>query len=132
HPPESIVQAAAEVFYNNREADDQLKQVVRTILLSEEFRTTWGEKIKRPFEFACALMRATGCNFDARSDPFFWWYNAMGQPLFGWHPPDGYPDVKEAWSGTMPILQRWRFANTILEWKIGGEGEDKDVNRIQF
>lgn len=129
-PPESVVQAAAEVFYAKRNDDDQLKAVVRTILLSPEFRNTWGEKIKRPFEFACSLLRATGCNYDARSDSFFWWYNPMGQSLFGWRPPDGYPDVKEAWSSTMPILQRWRFVNSLLEWKIGGEGEDKDQHRI--
>jgi hypothetical protein len=130
NPPESIVQAAAEVFYNKRDDDDQLKAVVRTILLSAEFRTTWGEKIKRPFEFACSIMRATQCNYDARSESFFWWYNAMGQSLFGWRPPDGYPDVKEVWSSTMPILQRWRFVNSLLDWKIGGEGADKDQRRV--
>jgi hypothetical protein len=129
-PPESIVQAAAEVFYNKRDDDDQLKAVVRTILLSTEFRTTWGEKIKRPFEFAGSIMRATQCNYDALNDSFFWWYNAMGQSLFGWRPPDGYPDVKEVWSSTMPILQRWRFVNSLLDWKIGGEGADKDQRRV--
>lgn len=129
-PPESVVQAAAEVFYNKRNDGDQLKAVVRTILLSSEFRSAWGEKIKRPFEFACSILRATGCNYDARSDSFFWWYNPMGQPLFGWRPPDGYPDVKEAWSSTMPILQRWRFVNSILEWKIGGDGANKDQRRV--
>ncbi|MEZ4836524.1 MAG: DUF1800 domain-containing protein [Caldilineaceae bacterium] len=130
NPPESVVQAAAEVFYANREADDQLKQVVRTILLSPEFRNTWGEKLKRPFEFACALMRATECNYNALDNSFFWWYESMGQGLFDWRPPDGYPDVKEAWSSTMPMLQRWRFVNSILGWKIGGEGEDKNDLRI--
>lgn len=32
----------------------------------------------------------------------------------------------------MPMLQRWRFVNTVLNWKIGGEGEDKDNLRINF
>ncbi|MFZ1754373.1 MAG: DUF1800 domain-containing protein, partial [Caldilineaceae bacterium] len=129
-PPESLVQAAADVFHANREAPDQLKKVVRAILLSEEFRTTWGDKIRRPFDFAGALLRATGCNHDTKQENFFWWYNAMGQPLFAWHPPNGYPDVAPAWNSTMPMLQRWRFVNDILEWKIGGEGGDKDDKRI--
>ena len=30
----------------------------------------------------------------------------------------------------MPILQRWRFVNDVLEWKIGGDGEDKNDKRI--
>ena len=130
NPPESLVQAAADVFYANREATDQLTKVVRMILLSEEFRTTWGDKIRRPFDFAGALLRATQCNHDPKLDNFFWWYNSMGQSLFGWHPPNGYPDVAPAWSSTMPVLQRWRFVNEILEWKIGGEGADKDNKRI--
>ena len=130
NPAESLVQAAADVFYANREAADQLQKVVRTILLSEEFRTTWGDKMRRPFDFAGALLRATQCNYDAKSDYFFWWYDAMGQGLFEWHPPNGYPDVAHAWNSTMPILQRWRFVNDILEWEIGGEGADKDNKRI--
>ena len=129
-PPESLVQAAADVFYANREAADQLKKVVRTILLSEEFSATWGDKMRRPFDFAGALLRATQCNFDPKSDHFFWWYDSMGQGLFEWHPPNGYPDVARAWNSTMPILQRWRFVNDILEWEIGGEGADKDNKRI--
>lgn len=132
HPPESIVQAAADVFHDQREAPDQLKQVVRTILLSEEFRTTWGEKIRRPFQFVSAVMRAAECDFDPKDNSFFWWYDAMGQPLFGWHPPDGFPDSKEDWSSTMPMLQRWRMVNSLLNWKYGGEGENKDEYRIQF
>jgi len=130
NPPESLVQAAADLFYANREAADQLQKVVRMILLSEEFRTTWGDKMRRPFDFAGALLGATQCNYDAKLDNFFWWYNSMGQSLFGWHPPNGYPDVAFAWSSTMPVLQRWRFVNDILEWKIGGEGADKNDKRI--
>jgi len=54
----------------------------------------------------------------------------MGQSLFSWHPPNGYPDTAADWSSTMPILQRWRFVNDVLEWKIGGDGEDKNDKRI--
>lgn len=129
-PPESLVQAAADIFYANRAAPDQLKKVVAGILLSQEFRTTWGDKMRRPLDFAGALLRAAQCNYHPRLDNFFWWYNAMGQALFNWRPPDGYPDVARSWNSTMPILQRWRFVNDILEWKIGGEGTDKDQRRI--
>ncbi len=38
NPPESIVEAAAVVFNDQWQAPDQLKQVVRTILLSTEFQ----------------------------------------------------------------------------------------------
>ncbi len=129
-PPDSVVQAAADVFIANKSAPDQLKKVVRTILLSPEFRSTWGEKIKRPFEYSVSLLRAVGANF-VPEDSFFWSYDSIGQPLFGWRPPNGYPDDREAWTGTMPMLQRWRHANWLFNWRIGGEGADKETYRLR-
>src|SRR5690606_18572005 len=112
NPPESVVQAAADVFIANKTAPDQLKKVYRTILLSPEFRTTWGEKIKRPFEFSVSVLRALQADF-VPEDPFFWSYDSIGQALFSWHSPDGYPDDRGAWTGTMPMLQRWRHCNWL-------------------
>ncbi len=129
-PPESIVQAAANVFYAQRNAADQLKQVVRVILKSAEFRSTWGQKIKRPFEYTVSALRATNADF-AWSDSFGWRYENMGQDLFSWRPPDGYPDRKENWSSTMPMLQRWRMCNYLTDgWTYGGDGTNKNDLRI--
>lgn len=129
-PPERLVQEAADVFLANKSAPDQLSQVVRTILRAPEFRATWGEKIKRPFEYAVSVLRASNANFEP-GDHYFWNYNNAGQRIFGWAPPNGYPDRRDAWSSTMPMLQRWRHVNWLLGWKIGGEGEDKDVLRLR-
>lgn len=129
NPPESIVQAAADVFVANKNAPDQLKKVIQTILLSNEFRTTFGEKIKRPFEFSVSIMRALAAQYEP-TNSFFWNYDSIGQALFSWRPPDGYPDDREAWTGTMPMLQRWRHCNWLFGWKIGGEGKDADVSRL--
>lgn len=129
NPPESVVQAAADVFIAHKTAPDQLKKVVRTILLSPEFRTTWGEKIKRPFEFSVSILRGLNANYTPQ-DAFFWNYDTIGQPLFGWRPPDGFPDDRGAWTGTMPMLQRWRHANWLFNWRIGGEGADKETYRL--
>jgi uncharacterized protein (DUF1800 family) len=130
-PPESIVQAAADVFLANVDAADQLKKVTRTILLSNEFRTTWAQKIKRPFEYTVSLLRAAEANFTPKSD-FVRNYNDLGQPLFSWSPPNGYPDEKESWSSTMPMLQRWRLVHFLTDWKVGGEGADKDNRRLHY
>ena len=130
NPPERIVQAVAAIFVANLDAPDQLQKVVRTILLSEEFRTTWGEKIKRPFEYVVGLLRATGADFTP-DGTFLWFTTLMGQRLFSWQPPNGYPDVRSSWSSTMPMLQRWRMCNWLLNnWTYGGEGPDKDKPRI--
>lgn len=129
NPPERIVQAAADVFMANVDAPDQLRQVTRTILLSPEFSSTWGEKIKRPFEYVVSLFRAAEADFTPENY-FFWTYEPLGQPMFAWSPPNGFPDDKATWSSTMPMLQRWRACNSFIEWRYGGEGPNKDLYRL--
>jgi hypothetical protein len=129
NPPESIVQAAADVFVANHASPEQIRITLRTILLSEEFRTTWGEKIKRPFEYSVSVMRALVADFGPND--FFWHYDSIGQPLFGWRPPNGYPDDREAWTSTMPMLQRWRHCNSLFNWRIGGDAQFKDTFRLR-
>lgn len=132
NPPERVVQAAAAVFIAQLDAPDQLKQVTRTILLSEEFQTTWGEKIKRPFEYVVSLLRAAQAEFTP-DDSFLWLTTMMGQRLYAWQPPNGYPDFKTTWSSTMPMLQRWRMCNWLLNsWTYGGTGPNKDERRVRF
>ena len=58
-------------------------------------------------------------------------YRYAGQTLFHWAPPDGYPDDREAWSSTMPMLQRWQRCTWMLEWRRGGDGADRDVYRFR-
>ncbi len=132
NPPQAVVDAAAAVFYEQRNAPDQLAQVLRAILLSNEFRTTWAQKIKRPLEYTASLLRASNADF-VTSDSFFWIYERLGQPLFQWQPPNGFPDLKEDWSSTMPMLQRWRLCNWLIDgWRYGGDGPDKDNLRINL
>lgn len=113
-PPESLVEQAAQTFLDHTASSDQIRRVLRTILTSTEFQATWGEKIKRPFEAAVAMLRATQAEFSP-SDEFLWDFERMGQPLFGRPSPDGYPDRKEVWSSTNSMLQRWRMANRLIE-----------------
>ncbi len=125
-PPDSVVEAAASVFLEHRNAPDQLKRVVETILLSPEFRQTWGAKIKRPIEAAISMMRAVNTDFTKLPGGIPWMCSMMGQAIFERRPPDGYPDVKEAWANTMSMLYRWNFAVAISEnWM-----DDEEQQRI--
>lgn len=126
NPPDSVVEAAASVFIEYRNAPDQLKRVVETILLSPEFRSTWGGKIKRPIEAAISTMRALNTEFTRLPGGIQWMCSMMGQAMFERRPPDGYPDVKEAWANTMSMLYRWNFAIAVSEnWM-----DDEEQQRI--
>jgi uncharacterized protein (DUF1800 family) len=76
--------------------------------------------LKRPFDYVVSALRVTGAETDgggALQDHLA----KMGQPLFQWPMPDGYPDNTAAWTGS--LLARWNFAaaltsNAILVTKI--------------
>lgn len=124
-PPVSVVEAAAATFMEFRSAPDQLKRVVETILLSPEFRSTWGAKIKRPIEAAISMMRAVNTDFTRLPGGVAWMCSMMGQPLFEKRSPDGYADVKEAWANTMSMLYRWNFAVGVTESWLSDEEKQR-------
>ena len=127
-PSEAVVQAAADTFLANKDAPDQLKRVVETILLSAEFSQTFGAKIKRPLEAVISTLRVLNTDFTQLPGGVPWMLSMMGQPLFERHPPDGYPDVKEVWANSMSLLYRWNFAVGITEnW----QDDDEQGRRIR-
>lgn len=131
-PPASVVDAAATVFTDHWQAPDQLRRVVETILLSPEFRTTWGEKIKRPFDIAVSALRAVPSTFVPLMDhsptrSFLSRYDEAGQPLFKWPAPNGYPDVRDAWKRMSPRLMSWRLVGWLVDFKNESDGFYLDI-----
>lgn len=127
NPPEAVVEAAAAEFAAHIDAPDQIARTVRVIVTSPEFAGTWGAKVKRPFEFTMSLMRAINADFTQWSDGFSWMYQRMGQPLFEHMPPNGYPDVRPAWTSTVSLVNRWQMTTMIVENWIEDEGGVKPV-----
>lgn len=119
-PPQALVQRAAQTFLQSQ---GDIKAVLRAILLSPDFldEPAAGHapslKLKRPLEFMASALRQLYAQTD--TGPALLQYLAeMGQPLFQWPTPDGYPDYAEAWSGT--LLARWRFALALAQGQIPG------------
>lgn len=128
-PPQSVVDNAAAIFTAHWQSPDQITRVIKSIVLSPQFLTTWGDKVKRPFEIAVSAFRGAGFDLpfrldDPATDSFRWNYYQAGQPLFGWHPPNGYPDIKFAWNTTSPRVLSWRLANTLIQLD--------DVNNVPY
>ncbi len=137
-PPAALVDSVAALFTTAWQDADQLQQVVEAILLSTEFKTTWGAKIKRPVEFAVSLMRAGSANWlfgyssqnpltiESDTSSFLSRLSRTGQTLFGRVPPDGYPDRESAWVSTNTRLQCWRLAGWLIDQDIDGSGSTDD------
>jgi uncharacterized protein (DUF1800 family) len=144
-PPPALVDRIASVF---RETDGDLRLVVQAIIYSLEFFApeTYRAKIKSPFEFAVSAVRATGgtitmdgplpinqrfaletgATFGRGGDRIA---NAkrksldislieMGQPLYAYQAPTGYPEDSRKWVNTGALIARMNFALALTEHTI--------------
>lgn len=107
-PPRSLVDRATKVWLAHGKSPDQIAHVLRTILLSDEFKISHGEKVKRPIELVLSYVRASGGEFTP-NETLLYLLGVMGQEPFGYKLPTGYPDEKEAWLSTGKWLQRWNI-----------------------
>ena len=129
-PSAALVDSAAALFTAEWQSADQIAQVVRLVIESDEFRDAWGEKVKRPFEIAASALRSAGGDFpftmlagdEDVNNTFGWLYEAAGQVPFGWHPPNGHPDVRGAWQSANPRVALWRLCG----WLSDSDSNDLD------
>jgi uncharacterized protein (DUF1800 family) len=119
-PPESLVERTARVF--TRTGGD-IKAMLRTVLLSEEFNAARGAKLKRPFHFIVSSLRALGADTHAHK-PLIDYLSRMGQGLFQHPTPDGYPDDAAPWVGS--LLWRWNFAFALASAGVPSVTVDLD------
>jgi len=137
-PPPALVETIGDLFTAQWLAPDQLKQVYEAILLSTEFRTTWGAKIKRPVEFSVSALRATNANWnfgyssqnpltvEPDTSSFLSRQSKTGQNLFARIPPDGFGDREAIWLGTNTRLQCWRLGSWLIDQDIDGNAATDD------
>jgi uncharacterized protein (DUF1800 family) len=111
-PAASLVDRVASVF---SATDGDIKSMLREILLSDEFKAARGLKFKQPFRYVVSCLRATGADTHAHQ-PLIEYLMRMGQGLFQYPTPDGYPDRTAPWLGT--LLWRWNFAFALAANKI--------------
>ncbi|HEY0511572.1 MAG TPA: DUF1800 domain-containing protein [Thermoanaerobaculia bacterium] len=118
-PPTSVVDKAAATF---SATGGDIRAVLRTILLSDEFFASAGQKLRRPYEFHVAALRVLGARVSTADglDNLIWPLYSLGQVPFEWEPPNGYPDVGAAWANTNGLLNRWNLAAALaLNWFDG-------------
>ena len=121
-PPPALVARAADTFLKT---GGDIKAVLRAILLSPEMLDAPAppRKLKRPFNFVAGALRQLNADTDG-SQPLLTYLSQMGQPLFQWLTPDGFPDFALAWQGS--LLTRWRFAMALAHGQIPGTTVDLD------
>jgi uncharacterized protein (DUF1800 family) len=125
------IEAGAQAFLSTH---GDIRSTLRAILLHPKFAASWGQKIKRPFEFLISTMRALELremiNFlpndwhDALGARFFEsQIELLGQKLFEFSAPTGLPDVRFAWWNTNQVFGRWTLANALISRYFGDQTE---------
>ncbi|MEO1368965.1 MAG: DUF1800 domain-containing protein, partial [Acidobacteriota bacterium] len=117
-PPESVVDRLAKTFEGS---GGDLRQVMVTLVESPEFwaPAAQGAKIKSPFELAMSTLRALDADL-FNPVQLAGWIEKMGQPLYAYQAPTGYPDRAEAWVNTGALLHRMNFGLELAAGRIHG------------
>ena len=111
-PPPALVEKVAAIF---RDTDGDIKQMLRAVLMSEEFVASAGAKFKPPFRFVVSALRAMGADTYAHRG-LIEYLTRMGQGVFEYPTPDGYPDKTSPWLGT--LLWRWNYAFVLASNRV--------------
>lgn len=110
---EKWVQPNAEIYLKT---DGDIKAMLRPMLTSNEFGHS-GRIAKRPFDFLVSAIRSVDGITDG-SHGIQELLADMGQPLYQWAMPDGYPTKTSAWTASM--LGRWNFALALAYGSANG------------
>jgi uncharacterized protein (DUF1800 family) len=122
NPPQSLIDKMAKTFL---EKGGDIKEVLITMTTSPEFwsKSIIREKTKSPFELAISAVRAL--NVDIKQPyQIFAWSDKMGQKLYFYQAPTGFPDKGQYWINTGALLNRMNFGLAIASQRIAGTRVD--------
>jgi uncharacterized protein (DUF1800 family) len=126
HPPQALVDRLTDVYLKT---GGDSRRLLIAIAESPEFwsKDAVGAKVKSPFELAASALRATGSHLDDPKETLKW-IARMGQPLYAYQAPTGYPDRADAWVNTGSLLNRMNFGLQLAAGRV--KGVDLDLTAL--
>ncbi len=120
-PSEKLVSRVAEAFTKSK---GDIKTTLRALFTSEEFfaAENYRAKIKTPFELLVSSLRTLGADTNGRQIQSL--LGKMGEQLYGYQAPTGYPDTAEDWVNTGALLERMNFSVALSSNQIPGTRVD--------
>lgn len=117
-PSAALVNKMAKTF---RDTDGSIKAVMIAMASAPEFWKTDAlrEKTKSPFELAISAVRSLDAQI---TQPYqlFSWINKMGQKMYYYQAPTGFPDRGQYWINTGALLNRMNFGLALAAQRIPG------------
>ena len=125
----------ARRFVNDAPSDDVIDEMAATFTKTNgdiaavmatlaQSRVFWAEakkrsKMKSPFELAVSSLRALEADVK-NPQPMMRWFDRMGEPLYGYLPPTGFPDYAESWANSGTLIARMNFGIHLAAGRING------------
>jgi len=121
-PAPQLIDRIAAAF---TKSDGSIRETLRALFASPEFNSAeaYRAKIKTPFELAVSSIRTLGGETNG-GPAIHQWISRMGEPLYGYQAPTGYPDKAENWVNTGALLERLNFALVLASNRISGTRVD--------
>jgi uncharacterized protein (DUF1800 family) len=122
NPSKELVDRVAAAF---TKSDGDIRATLKALFASPEFFAVgnYRAKIKTPLELTISSIRVLGG--ETNGGPGL---NAMlakmGEQLYGWQAPTGYPDQAEDWVNTGALLERLNFGIALASNRIPGTRVD--------
>ena len=117
-PPKSLIDKMAKTFSST---NGNITKVLITMVNSPEFWSVDAlrEKTKSPFELAMSAVRGLDATI---TQPFelYNWVNKMGQQMYYYQAPTGFPDNGQYWINTGSLLNRMNFGLAFASQRIPG------------
>lgn len=116
NPSEALVERVAKSF---RDSKGDIKTTLRTMFNDKEFFASenYRAKIKTPFELIVSSLRVLDAQTNGGNGVINL-LNRMGEPLYGYQAPTGYPDKAADWVNTGALLERMNFAVALASNRI--------------
>ncbi len=118
NPPQSLIDKMAKTFLSSQ---GDIRQVLLTMVTSVEFwnKDVLREKIKSPFELAISTIRVLGA--DVKNPiQLNQLVTKMGQQMYYYQAPTGFPDKAQYWINTGSLLNRMNFGLALAAKKVPG------------
>ena len=118
NPPVSLINKMSKTFIDK---DGDIKQVLITMVSSPEF---WSKdviraKTKSPFELVISAVRSLNAQVKMPNQ-LYSWTDKIGQKMYYYQAPTGFPDKGQYWINTGALLSRMNFGLALASQRIAG------------
>ena len=118
NPTNTLLDKMSKAFTTSK---GDIKAVIIAMVNAPEFwsKEALREKTKSPFELAMSAVRGLDAKIE-RPFELYSWINKMGQQMYYYQAPTGFPDNGAYWINTGSLLNRMNFGLALASQRIPG------------